>query len=173
MAKRFRFRLEVVLKLRKQKQDECRRVVAARLRQIAAVQTRIDRMSEDLDHQRVVQRRLVGPQAAGADSVDGRPALLDLTGIRRHRHYVTRLLQNIAAAERQLAELRTELRREQAALEEASREVKVIEKLEEKQRQRHNLVLARAERAEADEIGAQFVRSHGLAGGAFLVAGES
>ena len=71
------------------------------------------------------------------------------------------------------AELRTELRREQAALEEASREVKVIEKLEEKQRQRHNLVLARAERAEADEIGAQFVRRHGLAGGTLLVAGES
>ncbi|MHC4609191.1 MAG: flagellar export protein FliJ, partial [Planctomycetota bacterium] len=62
-----------------------------------------------------------------------------------------------------LSELRAQLALEREALEEASKGLKVIEKLEERQRDRHNLALSRAERAEADEIGSQFARRHAMA----------
>ena len=51
-----------------------------------------------------------------------------------------------------------ELRREQDRLAEASKELKVINKLEERQRARYELELQRAELAEADEVAAQFTR---------------
>ncbi|MHC4064151.1 MAG: flagellar export protein FliJ [Planctomycetota bacterium] len=171
MAKRFRFRLATVLKLRTRKRDECRRALAVRLRQIGAVQSRIDSMTEQLDHQFVSQRRLAMPEAPVADGAERIDRRLDLTGIRRHRDYANHLRRRIASDERGLSELRAQLALEREALEEASKGLKVIEKLEERQRDRHNLALSRAERAEADEIGSQFARRHAMASAAAGRAG--
>ena len=163
MAKRFRFRLTVVLKLRQQKQDECRRVVAGRLRQVAAVQARRERLAEQLEHRWATQRRLAMPGASVAEESRADTPGVDVAGIWQHGRYANHLQQCIADAEQELVGLRTELRGERAALQEAARNVKVLEKLEERQRRRHNLTLARAERAEGDEIGAEFARRQRLA----------
>ncbi|MCP4250806.1 MAG: hypothetical protein GY778_27525, partial [bacterium] len=122
MAKRFQFRLETVLKLRQRRQDECRRVVAQRVRQITAQQARIDRFRSQLDQTRGSLRGLAEP----GDTSER--AELDLTGLRRHRHYANCLQQWIADAGVELAELNRHLATEQAALTEAAREVKALEK---------------------------------------------
>jgi len=155
MAKRYRFRLEVVLRLRRQKQDDCRRTVAARLRQIAGLGARIDRLNEALGTESARLRTLALPD--GTERAGGAGAL-DIPGIRRHRNYALYLQDDTAAARRELAEQRGELKREQAALAQAAKNVKALEKLEERQRRGHDLILRRAELAQADEIGAQFAR---------------
>ena len=78
--------------------------------------------------------------------------------LRRRHVYVNHLHRSINDAKGGLARLQVEFEREQARLAEASKELKVIDKLEERQRARHELGLRRAELAEADEIGAQFAR---------------
>lgn len=157
MAKRFQFRLETVLKLRRRGQDECRRVVAQRVRQITAQQTRIDGLGGQLDQTRGSLRGLAAP------GDEPEQAGLDLTGLRRHRHYANCLQQWIVEAGQALHELNRHLATEQSALAQAAREVKALEKLEEKQRARHESTLARAERAEADEAAAQLFRRHRVA----------
>lgn len=157
MAKRFQFRLETVAKLRRRRQDECRRVVAERVRQITAQQARIDGLGGQLDQTRGSLRGLAAP---GDESAQ---VGLDLTGLRRHRHYANCLQQWIADAGQALVELNGHLATEQSALAQAAREVKALEKLEQKQRARYELTLARAERAEADETAAQLFRRRRVA----------
>ena len=166
MAKRFRFRLETVRRLRKQAQDECRRVVAERLRQVAAVRSRINEMDGQLAEQRATVRNLVlpSPPADDAGAGQGVARLLDMDRMRRHRLYMNHLRQGIARGERQAAELQGLLRKDQAALAEATKRVRVIDKLEERQRSRHELMLRRAETAENDEIAAQFARRQSATG---------
>lgn len=154
MAKRFRFRLEVVRKLRKRREDECRRVVAERFRRIGEVRGRIDRMNGQLHEERFAVQGLVG----ATDGPESRPKMVDVTELRRHQVYVHHLRRRLAETNRELAEQQAELAREQGLLAEASKELKVIDKLEERQRARYELDLRRTELAEADEVGAQFAR---------------
>ena len=88
---------------------------------------------------------------------------MDLTGVRRHRVYTNYLRVSLSAARQQVAALRAELAKEQAVLAEATKAVRILDKLEERQRQRHDLAITRAERAEDDEIAAQFARRTGAA----------
>ena len=163
MAKRFRFRLEVVRRLRKQKEDECRRVVAERLRQVNGVRGRIGMLTEYLHQEHLAIRRdaSVGEAAAGR---------LDMDGLRRRHVYVNYLHRSINEAKGELVRLLVEFERDRARLAEASKELKVIDKLEERQRARHELGVRRAELAEADEVAAQFAR-RGAAGARVKVAG--
>lgn len=161
MAKRFRFRLEILRRLRKQRQDECRRAVAARLRQITGVQDQIDAFTDRLDLHTAAMRQLASPGAASraTDAGAARPVwTVDLIGVRRHRVYTNYLRVSLGAARQQLAALRAELAKEQAVLAEATKAVRILDKLEDRQRWRHDQAIARAERAEDDEIAAQFAR---------------
>jgi flagellar export protein FliJ len=181
VAKRFQFRLETLRKLRKQRQDECRRVVARRLRQIAAVEGQIDEFHRQLDLHRAALCRLASPPAPDegkqattvAASSPGEPAVsVDVTEVRRYRVFVNHLLQSIVDARQRLVELRAELAKEQAVLAEATKAVKVLDKLEERQRRRHDLALARAETAANDEIAAQCARRNALAVAAGPIGGD-
>jgi len=172
MAHRFRFRLDVVLKLRRQRQDECRRAVASRVRAIAEAESRLAGLTGQMSEEFSALRRLVTAEQAGVGSaappagmtgasVD-RPAqssvVVDLSAVRQHRLYANRLRQEIADAGAEIARLREQLRVERAVLTAASKDVKALEKLEARQRARHELGLARAETIEADEVAAQFAR---------------
>jgi flagellar export protein FliJ len=97
---------------------------------------------------------------------------VDVTQLRRHHVYVNHLRRCIAEANRELADQQVELAREQALLTEASRDLKVIDKLEERQRARYELGVRRAELAESDEIGAQFARRVALARAAEAAEGD-
>ncbi len=151
MAKRFRFRLEVVRKLRKRAEDQQRRVVAERFRQVNAVREQIDGLTALLEGEHASIRQSVSGGREGCNR-------LDMDDLRRHHVHISQLHRSLAAARGELTRLRGELEEEQGRLAEASKQVKVLDKLEERQRARYDTALKRAELADADEVAAQFVR---------------
>ncbi len=139
MAKRFRFRLEVVRKLREQARDAQRRVVADAVRAVTAVEQRIDRLTHEL--RGTVQRT----------RDEQRVELLDITSLRAHQYYRSWLHRKIMEAGIERSDHRRRLDRERARLGEASARLKAIEKLRERRWQRHHLLLKREEQADGDE----------------------
>lgn len=143
MARRFRFKLEAVQKLRKQARDAQRSQLANALQAF--------RQKEDMILEYEHQLGETVSSTRTAQSADQ----LEMGLIRRHQFYRTRLHQRIAQAAIELEETRKDLRREQAKLGEATQRLRAIEKLREKQWARHALHAAREEQAELDEAGAQ------------------
>lgn len=166
MAKRFKFRLTTLRKLRKQRQDECRRVVGARLRQVTGAEEQLDGFGDQLALQTAAMRRLASPPADVGEGAAQAATVwtVDLTAVRRHRAYTNQLRAGIVAGQQQLASLKVELSKQQAVLGEATKQVRILDKLEERQRRRHELAVSRAEVAQSDEIAAQFARRNALAG---------
>lgn len=153
MAKRFVFRLETLLKVRRQREERQKRVVAERLRQISRVRTEIDTLQERITEQ-------VGAMRAEVS----RPSI-DVVSVVRNRHWLSHLHQGRLAAESHLHVLEARLAQERAVLAQASREKKVLEKLKERQHDRYNRELERKELNEADELGtARYVRAQGSDG---------
>ncbi|MCP4592556.1 MAG: hypothetical protein GY842_17625, partial [bacterium] len=76
MAKRSTFRLQTVLRLRKQAEDECRRRVAGRLRDIARAEMDIGEIEEQTRWEMERSRR---------DQLDSK---MDVMAIRRRRGYM-------------------------------------------------------------------------------------
>lgn len=155
MAKRFKFRLETVSRLRKQQADEHRRIVARRLAEMAGVQRHIEEMQERVldTHETLRRFRTGGPVDSAAESM-GQD--FNMTDVRRHQIYLSQLHSVIAQSRQELSGLEGKLRPERAALSQASKEQKVLEKLEERQRDRHRRELERMERIEEDESAAQY-----------------
>ncbi|MBN1345966.1 MAG: flagellar export protein FliJ [Phycisphaerae bacterium] len=141
MARRFKFRLETVLKIRKQREDAAKRVVAERLRQVAAVQDETAALQRQMDQEIAGFRQ---SHSAGR---------IDITVTRRHRHWLIHLDQGILMAHGRLAELHRALAGDRAILTEARKQVRILEKLEERQRERYRQELTRDEARENDEIG--------------------
>ena len=143
MAKRFRFRLEVVRQLRQQAQDTQRRVVADAARAVTRVDERIARMTQEL-----------------ADTVDRsrdtqQTRHLDMTSLRGHQFYRGWLHQRIMESGEERENLDAKLDRERVKLAEVSKRLKVIERLREKQWMRHQAEFRREEQAGYDEAALQ------------------
>jgi flagellar FliJ protein len=141
MAKRFVFRLETLLKLRRQREDRQKRIVAERLRQISRVRSEI----ELLDRRIAEQIR-----AMRADA--NRPSL-DVQNLARDRHWLSHLQRGRLEADGHLRLLEARLAQERAVLAHAAREKKVMEKLRERQQTRYLRELECREQAELDELG--------------------
>ncbi len=141
MAKRFVFKLETLLKLRQQREERQKRVVAERLREIARVRDELDaldrRIAEQIDAMRSEAGRL----------------RIDVQGLARNRHWLSHLQRGRLESEGRLHALEARLAQERAVLAGASRDKKVIEKLKERQRDRYNRELDRREVNEANELG--------------------
>jgi flagellar export protein FliJ len=146
MAKRFVFRLEAVQKVRQRKLDEARRVVADRQRRILRIRHRIDACRHGI---------AIAVGDSRAAQREGRP---DVIEIRRYRSYMGAMHRAIADAELEMAQEKERLRAEQEQLSDANKEVKAIEKLRERQWERHCQEQNRADRVESDEIALQLYR---------------
>ena len=125
MAKRFKFRFATMLKIRRQREDEQKRVVAERLRQIT--QTR--------DHRLVLQRQIRDEVDAIRDS-QARGSI-DIQQVMRHRHWLGHLHKGVLEADARVRFLEARLAQERVVLAEAMKQRKILEKLEERQWQRH------------------------------------
>lgn len=148
MAKRFRFKLEAVKRIRVQSRDAQRRAVADAVREV--------HLKEEAIRDYEGQLRDTVTKTAVAQEAQR----LDMTLIRGHQFYRTRMQQRIVRAELDLADSQAELRGQQAKLGEATKRLRVIEKLYDKQWQRYTLQVGREEQAELDEVAAQgFVRT--------------
>ena len=143
MAKRFRFRLEVVRKLREQGRDAQRRVVADALRALNSVEERIDRLTQEL---RGTLQRARSEQ---------RVERLDVASLRAHQYYRSWLHRKIMEAGIELNDKTLRLDRERTKLGEASARLKAIERLRERRWQRHRILLRREDQSTTDESALQ------------------
>lgn len=140
MATRFTFRFETLLKLRKQREGQCQRVVAARLRQIVTLQARRAKLEEQIARQADDFRRSLG---AGS---------LDVEEVRLSRHWLLKLRERVLQAEAELAGQHAVLAQERAALAEARKTSKILETLRERQHSTFAAQLQRREQQELDEL---------------------
>jgi len=140
MARRFTFRFATMLKIRRQREDEHKRVVAERLRQIA--QTR--------DHQLVLERQIREEVDAIRDS-QARGSI-DIQQVMRHRHWLGHLHKGVLEADARVRFLEARLAQERVVLAEAMKQRKILEKLEERQWQRHLHEEEVREMKESDEL---------------------
>lgn len=143
MAKRFRFRLETVERLRKQARDEQRRAVAIAVRELAAAEARAAEWTEQL--RRTVE---LTRSARMSETLD----VAALRGSQFHRNW---LHGRILESQAEIGQKRMSLDAERIKLGEATAKVKVLEKLRQRRWTRHLQTVAREEQAVADEIAGQ------------------
>lgn len=147
MAGAFRFRLEAVGRVRRHALDAQRRAVAQASRALGEVEDRIAQLTRAL-RETVDQSR------------DARLATrLDLLALRHHQFFHGQLHQRLLGSHKELARRREGLSREQVKLGEAMKQVKVIEKLRERQWTRCAARQRRHEQAMVDEAALQAFRS--------------
>lgn len=143
----FRFRLEAVLRAREAAVESWQRRVADALREQALVE---DRMANGRDE----MRRLAEQGREGRDA-----AVLDMTALRARELHRGWLHRRLAEVQHDLEAARRRVAGEQAGLVEARKELKVIEKLRERQWRRHLAMENKAEQAASDESALrQFLR---------------
>lgn len=139
MARRFRFRLDAVERLRCTVRDAQQRVVADAARAVAAAQRRESAWADDL-HGSFVGSRMV--QSA---------ARVDMACLRTYQLYRGWLRRTIESAGAEVSERSQTLEGERTKLAEASKQLKVIQKLRERQWRRHIQEIKREEQAVNDE----------------------
>ncbi len=143
MAGKFRFRLDVVERIRRQARDQRRRVVAGAVRAVQQVERRIARLGSELSD--TVDR------SRGTQSEER----LNMVSVRGHHVYRGYLHRRILESHLELGKLQAELQAERDKLAEASKRLKVIEKLRERHWNRYLTQLRREEQAIMDEVAVQ------------------
>ena len=143
MARRFKFRLETVRKIRGRERDAQRLVVAEKARDAETARSRIAGLSNEVTDE-VQQAR------------DARPGgRLELGRVRMHLLHRAWLQEAIETARAEFGEREAVLRAERSKLAEASKRFEVIEKLRHRQWCRHRLEVGREEQTAADEAAQQ------------------
>jgi flagellar export protein FliJ len=136
----FSFRFETLLRLRKQREDERKRVVASRLRQIGEVRRRHDELLAALDEQTRTLRASL------------RDSSIDVDQLRWGRHWLSHLRRGILEADAEILAHRAMLAQERSLLIGARKEREVLARLKEQRRQAFLFESARREQMEADEL---------------------
>jgi flagellar FliJ protein len=139
----FRFRLATLLRIREATRDERRSALAEAYRVDEVLSQQIRRVGQELE-QLLAQRR----QAAG-------PGEVQVDRLVNAQRYELTLRQNERQVQRQREAVAAEIERRRQALIEADREVRVLEKLREKQADAHRQEEDRREARRLDEVGQQ------------------
>ena len=138
--KKFRFRLETVLKLRRMAEDAKKRAVG-------------DLLNEIHGHQRAAVEMDAAIAAAGRDlkqrHVSGK---IDLGWVGNYQAHVGHLRRSIAQRVEMVTQLQQRLAGARRELSEAAKQTKILEKLREKRKQRYDDELSRAEGNELDDV---------------------
>lgn len=143
MAKRFRFRLETVERLRKQSRDEQRRAVAQAVRDLSASEERASQLGDQLrDTVELTRGARTAPQ-------------LDIAALRGQQLHRNWLYRRIMESTQEIADARARLDAERTKLAEATAKLKVIEKLRERRWLRHKMEVSREEQRVSGEIAVQ------------------
>ena len=140
MAGRFHFRFETLLRLRRQKEDLQKRVVAARVRQIQQLQERHGLLTT-----RIAQQ---------SESIRGqlREGTVDVDTLRSARHWLVRLRQGVLQTDAEIAAHRAILAQERVALVESRKEAEVMARLRLRQEATFVAQLEREEQLETDDL---------------------
>ena len=140
MAKRFRFRLDVVERVRRQVHDKQRRVVAEAIRAVGRMEDHVASLNEEL-------RRSVVEQVSEQSR-----ATLDVVLVRSQEFHRGWLHRQMTGAQLELGRRERELASKRDGLAEATKQLRVIEKLREKQRRRYVTEVKREEQLVNDEM---------------------
>lgn len=146
MARRFVFRYETLLKIRRQHEDRHKRIVAERLGQIAAARDRLSALQGQIADEEAAIR-------AGQDA-----GTIDMQQLIRHRHWLGHLHKSALETQASIRALEARLAQERAALAEAVKQRKILDKLKERRLERHLQEQDRQEtRADDDLTAVRFV----------------
>lgn len=147
MAQQFRFRLETVRKLRSQARDRQRRVVAEAVQQVVRNEEHIAQVNREL-------------RSSLDDALSDQSAMkMDVAALRENQLYRGWLHRKILDADIELTKSNSVVNQERSKLVEATKRLKVLEKLRERQWNRYQTKLKRAEQMMYDEASLQmFVR---------------
>jgi flagellar export protein FliJ len=138
---RYRFRLAALRRLREIRRDELRARLAEALRAQEILEEQAERLDEQLAAFVDLRRRLLR---------SGRPDVSQLLEAQRYAIALQTMQRTLRGQREQLA---TEVASRQLAATDAERDVRVLDKLEEKQRAAHRRAAETAEGRLLDEIG--------------------
>lgn len=137
---RFTFRLAGLLRLRESTRDERRAALAEAFRVDDVLRRQMDRLDAEVAGLRDACRRAAGP------------GTVDLDHLVEAQRYETALRSQREAILRQRETVAAEIERRRQALVEADRDVRVLEKLRERQLEQHTREEARREVKRLDEV---------------------
>jgi flagellar export protein FliJ len=140
MAKQYTFRLEPLLKLRRQREDEKKRAVAARLGQIGVLEQRRQKLLSEIGDQAQVMRTWLSG------------GCLEMNDVRLGRHWLLRLQRGVLETGALMSTQRAILAQERTELTEARKNTKVLERLKERRRTAYVAMLNRREQIELDDL---------------------
>ncbi len=143
MARRFQFRLETLLRVRRLEEREAKRKVAAQRAEIARLDQLDEQTRAEIGRQ---QTTLLEQQRAGR---------LDPLELQRGRAWIAHLRRQIGLRQVQRAELLARLQELQAAWQAARTRMRAIEKLRERRLETYQRQRQRAEQAASDELARQ------------------
>ena len=138
--KKFRFRLQPVLRLRQQQQDQKKRRVTDLIEQVNAEQNHALALAQGLQ----VEGETLKQQYLGGK--------VDLAWVAQYRRFVTATQQAINERIRRVGVIQGDLQRARLELTEAAKQTKILEKLREKQKKRHQEAFDRTEISQIDDI---------------------
>ncbi len=148
MAKKFKFRLDVVERVRRQARDVQRREVAQAVRAVTRVEDHIAALGGQLR------------QTIAATSTTLETPGLDVALVRMQVFHRGWLHRQVLLTQQTLAERQRELSTQRSKLADATKQLRVIEKLKDKQWRRHTTLVNREEQASSDEISlARYLRT--------------
>ena len=136
----FKFRLATLLRLREAARDQRRVELAEAYRVDEVLRQRLELVRDELDRLRELCRRAAAP------------GHLDVARLVESQRYELTLKSQQRELQRQLEAVGAEIQRRRLALVEASREVRVLENLREKQAVRHRQEENRQEIKRLDEV---------------------
>ncbi|MCL2117741.1 MAG: hypothetical protein FWH27_04845 [Planctomycetaceae bacterium] len=139
----FNFRLKPLQKIRENVRRERQTELARALEAEAVVRGKIESIAHDIAGTKEEGRKLAS---------EGRINVDFLVGLRRHEAY---LLAQKQEAEQKLEQVLTEVERRRLAVAEADKEVKIMEKLHEKLRDKYDAEQSAKEIVAFDEIASQ------------------
>lgn len=148
MAKKFHFRLDVVERVRRQARDAAQRAVAQAERAVTRVEQHLSAVRGQLGH------------SADATATTLGVATLNVPLVRVQEFHRGWLHRQMMMTQQTLEQRRRELSIRRQALVESTKQLRVIEKLREKQWRRHQVAVNREEQSVSDELAlARHVRS--------------
>ena len=145
--KKFKFRLEPVLKLKRQAEENKKRVVG----QLTAEINNLQQQALDTNQLIIEQGNVLKQKLSGG--------VVDTGWISYYQGYVTDMRREIARKIQEVTEIQKKLHYARIELANAAKETKMLEKLKEKQHKEYIEAIELREKKELDEIGSQlFIR---------------
>lgn len=134
------FRFQTLLRVRRAREDERKRIVAARLRKIASLGRERQALEDQIRNQTEILRETL------------RQPRTEIVELRWGRHWVGRLRRQMLATGARIAEHRAILAQERAMLADARKETKVLDRLKERQDEAIQAFERKREQRESDDL---------------------